>query len=190
MHKDLSRPLVVYLQTAFEGVWLSQTDRRGSRKRMNIHVLVLMLNITMDSVAFLVWGKEALCPLHRRGNLQNQWWTNGGWTGAFATLFGSNQPWITAVCETSSATGQPELGTAFLLIKKNVNIEDSFINSLSTLSLMENTWTTSHSLSILREQSTEVSKFQTPDYAQNFRVHSCDPAPLGVELSAHSASDL
>lgn len=32
--------------------------------------------------------------------------------------------------------------------------------------------------------------FQTPDYPQNFRVHSCDPAHLGVELSAHSASDL
>lgn len=70
--RRVKRPLVVCLQKAFEGVGLSQMEKRGSQTCMYIHVLVLLLHISMDSIAFSVWEKEALCSLHHHGNLQNQ----------------------------------------------------------------------------------------------------------------------
>lgn len=44
------------------------------------------------------------------------------------------QPWLAQINPESPAA--PQLGDAFVFKKKNVNIEDPFINSLSTLNLM------------------------------------------------------
>lgn len=118
MPKDLIAPWWCLSRTRLK-VWdWAKWKKRGSQTRMCIHVLVLLLHISMDSMTVVVWGKEAMCPLHHHGNLQNQWWINRGWTGAFSTLVGSNQPWITTEWETSGAAGQPELGEAWRSLYK------------------------------------------------------------------------
>lgn len=155
MHKDLSRPLVVCLQTAFLRCVIEPNRKKRFPDAYEHSCACFDAAHHNGFSGFSGVGKRSTVSppssWKPTESMMDKWRLN--WSVC-------NPVWFKSTLNHCSAWDQLHhrsawAGTSFSF--ENVNIEDSFINSLSTLSLTENMWTTSHSLSILRGQSTEVA---------------------------------